>query len=317
MGQLDGRVALVTGGGRGIGRGICELLAVGGRRRRRELPAGRRGGRRRPWRPSRRRAASPAPTRPASTTPSRTPRMVDAVVADFGAIDILVNNAGVARRGNAVADTDPAEMTRVDRHPRHRAPPPGRLVLPSMRTRPRGDIVMISSVATSHYAGNGAPYNMGKAALEALAFTLAKEERPHGIHVNVVAPGLVETDMGVRLARAMTGVTGHPRRSTRRRPSAACASPSMSPTSCCGCAARAPATSPASASSATAAARSSPTEPALTAASRMTTHGVVIPRRKRVGARRRAAVGRCGAAGAVRACRGGASGRGCAGRPRR
>lgn len=74
-----------------------------------------------------------------------------------------------------------------------------------MRTRPRGDIVMISSVATSHMSANGAPYNMGKAAMEALAMTLAKEERANGIHVNVVAPGLVETDMGLRLARTMTG----------------------------------------------------------------------------------------------------------------
>jgi NAD(P)-dependent dehydrogenase (short-subunit alcohol dehydrogenase family) len=55
-------------------------------------------------------------------------------------------------------------------------------------------------------AGNGAPYNMGKAAMEALALGLAKEERDNGIHVNNVAPGLVETDMGVRLARAMTGM---------------------------------------------------------------------------------------------------------------
>ena len=61
---------------------------------------------------------------------------------------------------------------------------------------------MISSVATSHYAANGAPYNMGKAALEALAFGLAKEERDNGIHVNVVAPGLVETEMGRRLMKA-------------------------------------------------------------------------------------------------------------------
>jgi NAD(P)-dependent dehydrogenase (short-subunit alcohol dehydrogenase family) len=67
---------------------------------------------------------------------------------------------------------------------------------------------MISSVATSNCSANGAPYSMGKAAMEALAYTLAKEERPHGIHVNVVAPGLVETDMGIRLARAITGNRG-------------------------------------------------------------------------------------------------------------
>jgi NAD(P)-dependent dehydrogenase (short-subunit alcohol dehydrogenase family) len=107
-----------------------------------------------------------------------------------------------------VVDTDPAEMIRVvATHafgPHHLA----RVALPHMRSRAgetgRGDIVMISSVATSSMSANGAPYNMGKAAMEALALTLAKEERPHGIHVNIVAPGLVETDMGVRLARAMT-----------------------------------------------------------------------------------------------------------------
>ena len=131
--------------------------------------------------------------------------MVDAVVADSGGIDILVCNAGIASRGNAVADTDPAEMIRVvTTHafgPHHLS----RLALPSMRTRGRGDIVMISSVATSSMGPNGAPYNMGKAAMEALAFTLAKEERPNGIHVNVVAPGIVETDMGIRLSRARLG----------------------------------------------------------------------------------------------------------------
>jgi NAD(P)-dependent dehydrogenase (short-subunit alcohol dehydrogenase family) len=133
--------------------------------------------------------------------------MVEAVLADFGFVDILVNNGAIASRGLSVADTDPAELERVvAMHalgPHHLS----RLVLPSMRSRPRGDIVMISSVATSHHAGNGAPYNMGKAALEALAFTLAKEERRHGIHVNVVAPGLVESEMGRRLAKAMSGVT--------------------------------------------------------------------------------------------------------------
>jgi NAD(P)-dependent dehydrogenase (short-subunit alcohol dehydrogenase family) len=65
---------------------------------------------------------------------------------------------------------------------------------------------MISSVATLSMAANGAPYNMAKAALEALALTLYKEERPNNIRVNIVAPGLVDTDMGRRLAKATMGV---------------------------------------------------------------------------------------------------------------
>jgi NAD(P)-dependent dehydrogenase (short-subunit alcohol dehydrogenase family) len=77
-----------------------------------------------------------------------------------------------------------------------------KLVLPQMRGQKRGDIVMISSVATLSHAARGAPYNMGKAAEEALAYTLAKEERPHNIYVNVVAPPLTDTDMGRRLAKA-------------------------------------------------------------------------------------------------------------------
>jgi NAD(P)-dependent dehydrogenase (short-subunit alcohol dehydrogenase family) len=208
MGQLDGRIALVTGGGRGIGRGISELLAAQGAtvavnyRRDREAAedtvaaiAGAGGAA----------VAFGASVDDAGECTS----LVDAVVGELGGIDILVCNAGIASKGRSVADTDPDEMVRVvTTHalgPHHLC----RVTLPSMRERAktvgRGDIVMISSVATSHMGANGAPYNMGKAAMEALALTLAKEERPHGIHVNVVAPGLVETDMGVRLARAMSG----------------------------------------------------------------------------------------------------------------
>jgi NAD(P)-dependent dehydrogenase (short-subunit alcohol dehydrogenase family) len=65
---------------------------------------------------------------------------------------------------------------------------------------------MISSVATSHLAANSAPYNMAKTALEALAMGLAKEERRNGVHVNVVAPGLVDTEMGRRLVKGAMGV---------------------------------------------------------------------------------------------------------------
>ena len=75
------------------------------------------------------------------------------------------------------------------------------------------------------------PYNMGKAALEALARTLAKEERRHGIHVNVVAPGLVDTEMGRRLAKATAGADDIHELDARRR-SVTCAAPRRSPTSC-------------------------------------------------------------------------------------
>ena len=203
--SLSGRVALVTGGGRGIGRAIARALAEDGAdvavNYRRDEGAAKEtaaeiekiGRRARVYGAS-------------VESPDEARAMVEAVVADFGFVDILVNNAGIASRGQTVAKTDPAELERVVRihalAPHHLC----QLVLPSMRERPRGDIVMISSAATLHHAAGGAPYNMGKAAMESLAFTLAKEVKKYGIHVNVVAPGLVETEMGRRLMKATAGV---------------------------------------------------------------------------------------------------------------
>jgi 3-oxoacyl-[acyl-carrier protein] reductase len=204
MGQVEGRVALVTGGGRGIGRGISELLASEGAtiavNYRRDADAAA------DTVAAIHSAGGNATAFQASVDDADAcATMIDAVVAEFGGLDILVCNAGIASRGNSVADTDPAEMMRVvAAHafgPHHLA----RLAMPHLRAQARGDVVMISSVATSTMSANGAPYNMGKAAMEALAFTMAKEERANGIHVNIVAPGLVETEMGVRLARSFTG----------------------------------------------------------------------------------------------------------------
>ena len=203
---LAGRVALVTGGGRGIGRAISLHLAAAGAsvavNYRKDEEAARKtvaeiegaGGRAAAYHGS-------------IDSWDDDAAMVAAVSGDFGPIDILVNNAGIASRGLSVADTDPAELERVVRTHAFGSHFLCKLVVPAMRTCPRGDIVMISSVATSLMAGYGAPYNMAKAALEALARTLAKEESPHGIRVNTVAPGLVVTDMGDRLAKAAWGVT--------------------------------------------------------------------------------------------------------------
>jgi NAD(P)-dependent dehydrogenase (short-subunit alcohol dehydrogenase family) len=132
--------------------------------------------------------------------------MVAAVVADFGFVDILVNNAGIASQGNSVLDTADGEVERVVGVHAFGPYYVSKAVLPSMRTRPRGDIVFISSTATAVWPARGVPYNMGKAAMEALAFTLAFEERAAGVRVNIVAPGLVATEMGDRLAKATIGV---------------------------------------------------------------------------------------------------------------
>ena len=203
--QLQGRVALVTGGGRGIGRAIALALAEDGADVaigfRRDEPAAQESVG----------ALSALGVRSKAYAASMESHeqviaMADRAIADFGFIDILVNNAGIASRGRSVLDTEPDELARLLTV--HAQAPHwlSRRIIPSMRTRPRGDIVMISSVATLKMAANGAPYNMAKAAMEALALTLANEERAHGVHVNIVAPGLVETDMGSRLVKGAAGI---------------------------------------------------------------------------------------------------------------
>ena len=203
--DLTGRTALVTGASRGIGKGIALALARAGAdiaiNYRRDEDAAlataaevRALGRR-------------AEIYSASVGEAeQCEALVAAVARDFGGFDILINNAGIASSGRSVADTDPSELVRLMAV--HAMAPHymSHYALPHLRALTRSDIIIISSVATDGYAANGAPYNMGKAASEALAYTMAKEEMPHGVRVNVVKPALTVSDMGMRLAKAVAGV---------------------------------------------------------------------------------------------------------------
>ncbi len=203
---LAGRVALVSGGGRGIGRAISLALAADGAavavNCRRDTDAAQAtvdqivhsGGKARIYHAT-------------VDDYDHAAAMVALVEQELGPVSILVNNAGIASRGLSVVDTEPAELRRVVATHAFGSHYLSKLVIPKMRSLDRGDIVMISSVASRGLAANGGPYNMAKAAMEALAVTLSREERPNGIRVNIVAPGLVETEMGRRLMKATAGIT--------------------------------------------------------------------------------------------------------------
>lgn len=205
MSSLAGRRALVTGGSRGIGRAVALALAADGAdvaiAYRRDEESARKtvadieaaGARGHAFR--------------ASVDDLGQCRALAAwAESELGGLDILVHSAGIASRGDSVADTDPAELERVMRvhalGPHHLS----QALLPLMRRAERSDMVFVSSVATDLMSAFGGPYAMGKAAMEALAQVLAKEERGNGMHVNVVAPGLVDTEMGRRLVRATAGI---------------------------------------------------------------------------------------------------------------
>jgi 3-oxoacyl-[acyl-carrier protein] reductase len=200
--ELLGQVAVVTGGSRGIGRGIALALAEAGA----DLVINYRKDER---------AAEETVSRIQDL--GRKALSVHGDVSNFDAakdlmrqafraftrIDILVNSAGIASRGNFVEKTEEEEWNRVLSTNLNAAFFCCKAVLEYMHRNPKGSIINISSIAASILQAGHSPYAVSKAGLEALTKVLAKEEGPRGIRVNAIAPGIVKTDMGDRLMKAM------------------------------------------------------------------------------------------------------------------
>ena len=115
--------------------------------------------------------------------------VVDRTVAAFGGVDILVNNVGLARGGGIVETSDAEWQEAVDQtlFPSVRA---SRLVVPAMRARGGGVILMIASI-WGRESGGRMTYNAVKAAQISLAKSLAQELAKDNIRVNSVAPGSI------------------------------------------------------------------------------------------------------------------------------
>ena len=189
----------MTGGGRGIGRGIVLELAREGAdvaiNYRRDRDAAERTGEE--VRGLGRRAIVLQ-----ADVGDRT--AVDAMVAQavefLGGLDFAVANSGVASRVAPVADLDPAEWRRVLTTDLDGAFHTARAVIPHVMAS-RGVVLFISSVGADMAAPGGAPYHVAKAGVNALTKVLAKEVAHAGVRVNAIAPGLVRSDMGERLLR--------------------------------------------------------------------------------------------------------------------
>ncbi len=186
-----GRIAVVTGAGRGIGKAIAWRLAQDGYRLSlwartssevdrvaREISEG--GG-----------EAMAVVTDVARWESVR--QATDQTIERFGRIDILVNNAGIGGQRKPVAEADPAawaETINVDLTGQFHCM---RTILPGMIQQGNGKIVNVAGGGAGEpYPGNSA-YAAAKAALVRLSETVAHEVREHHIQVNAMTPGLVVT----------------------------------------------------------------------------------------------------------------------------
>ena len=203
--KLEGKVAAITGGTRGIGRGIAEaFLAEGasvvingrsaekGARALAEMNAG-----------SRARFSQGDVMKKADIE-----RLIEETVGAFGRIDILVNNAGGAGGFAPVAElSDEAWQLAMDWNVNSTFWAT-RKVLAYMIPQQAGRIINISSVEGKHGKGGLAPYVTAKHAINGLTKATAKEVGTLGITVNAICPGLILTDIVMDTGGAAAAAMG-------------------------------------------------------------------------------------------------------------
>jgi NAD(P)-dependent dehydrogenase (short-subunit alcohol dehydrogenase family) len=191
MSQLKDKVAIVTGGSRGIGQSIAEVFAregatvvICGRKQNTldEVAAGLKG-----------LTGRVVPMACHVGRLEELQRLVDTTERDFGKIDILVNNAATNIAQGPAIEMDDGQfdkMVEVNLKSTYRLT---RLVAPGMCQRGSGSIINIASIAGLRPQYHGLLYSMTKAALIMMTQSYAVELGPKGVRVNAIAPGLVQT----------------------------------------------------------------------------------------------------------------------------